>query len=357
MQTQSTLWTTPWLRPLNDVAAIDDLLAHVHPTWSLGRIKARVLAVVDETADTKTFVLRPNRNWPGFRAGQHVGVEVEIDGVRHQRRYSLSSAPNARRVIAITVKRQPGGKVSSFLHDRVRAGDVVGLEPPAGAFTLPAPLPERLLMVSAGSGITPLMAMLRDVAHGAAPFDLVFVHVARRAEDVIFAAELAELAATRPGLTLHHHHSAERGRFDGATLTALVPDHAERTTLLCGPAGFMATIRAHFAARGLSAQLHEESFGASRTVGCEGAADALEVRCARSERVFAAPTDVPLLVAAEQAGLQPRYGCRMGICHTCSCVKRTGTVENVLTGEVSSEPGERIQLCISRARTELTLEL
>ena len=71
---------SPWLRPFNDVAAIDDLLAQLHPTWSLGRIKARVLAVVDETPDTKTFVLRPNRNWPGFRAGQHVGVEVEIDG-------------------------------------------------------------------------------------------------------------------------------------------------------------------------------------------------------------------------------------------------------------------------------------
>jgi ferredoxin len=87
------------------------------------------------------------------------------------------------------------------------------------------------------------------------------------------------------------------------------------------------------------------------------AAGTLEVRCARSERLFSAATDVPLLVAAEQAGLQPRYGCRMGICHTCSCVKRTGTVENVLTGEISSEPGERIQLCISRPRTDLTLEL
>jgi ferredoxin-NADP reductase len=165
--------------------------------------RRRVLAVVDETADTKTFVLRPNRNWPGFRAGQHVGVEVEIDGVRHQRRYSLSSAPSARRVIAITVKRQPGGKVSPWLHDRVRAGDVVGLEPPAGTFTLPTPLPERLLMVSAGSGITPVMAMLRDLAASPA-LDVVFVHVARRPDDAIFAAELARLASSRPGLTVHH---------------------------------------------------------------------------------------------------------------------------------------------------------
>jgi len=356
MQTQSTLWTTPWLRPFNDVVAIDDLLTQVHATWSLARIKARVLAVVDETADTKTFVLRPNRNWPGFRAGQHVGVEIEIDGVRHQRRYSLSSAPSARRVIAITVKRQPGGKVSSWLHDRVHAGDVVGLGPPAGTFTLPTPRPERLLMVSAGSGITPLMAMLRDLAASPA-LDVVFVHVARRPDDAIFAAELTRLAASRPGLTVHHHHSAERGRFDAATLAALVPDHAERTAFLCGPAGFMTTIRTHFATRGLADRLHEESFGAPSGATPGADAGTLEVRCARSERLFDAAADVPLLVAAEQAGLRPRYGCRMGICHTCSCVKRTGTVENVLTGEISSEPGERIQLCISRPRTELTLEL
>jgi ferredoxin len=118
----------------------------------------------------------------------------------------------------------------------------------------------------------------------------------------------------------------------------------------------MATVRAHFAERGLADRLHEESFGApSGALGAD--AGTLEVRCARSERLFDAAADVPLLVAAERAGLRPRYGCRMGICHTCSCVKRSGTVENMLTGEVSSEPGERIQLCISRARTELTLEL
>jgi ferredoxin-NADP reductase len=357
MQTQSTLWTTPWLRPFNDVAAIDDLLTHVHATWSLGRIKARVLAVVDETADTKTFVLRPNRNWAGFRAGQHVGVELEIDGVRHQRRYSLSSAPSAKRVIAITVKRQPGGKVSSWLHDRVQVGDALTLDPPAGTFTLPTPVPGRLLMLSAGSGITPLMAMLRDVMAHPAPLDLVFVHVARRPDDAIFAADLARLASSPAGLTVHHHHSAERGRFDAASLAALVPDYAMRGTLLCGPAGFMATIRTHFAERGLAEQLHEESFGAPSGATLGAAAGTLEVRCARSERLFSAAADVPLLVAAEQAGLHPRYGCRMGICHTCSCVKQTGTVENVLTGEISSEPGERIQLCISRARTDLTLEL
>src|SRR5689334_13569058 len=119
----ATLRTTPWLHPFNDVVAIDDLLASLHPTWALGTIKARVLRIEDETADTKTFVLGANRRWPGFRAGQHVGVVVEIDGVRHERRYSLSSAPARGRTIAITVKRQPEGLVSGWLHDRLAVGD------------------------------------------------------------------------------------------------------------------------------------------------------------------------------------------------------------------------------------------
>jgi ferredoxin-NADP reductase len=352
MQTDTTIWTTPWLRPLNDVAAIDDLLAQLHPTWSLGRIKARVLAVIVETPDTRTFALRANRNWPGFRPGQHVGVEVEIGGVRHQRRYSLSSAPGADRVVRITVKRQPGGAVSNWLHDRLQIGDALTLEPPAGRFALPNPLPERLLMLSAGSGITPLMSMLRTLVRAAAPLDLDFVHVTRRTQDAIFAAELASLAATHPGLRMHHHYSQPSGRFDPPALARLIPDYGECPTLLCGPTTFMTTFRPHF-----RAHLAEESFGVPGSGTDSPDSAELEIRCTRSERLFTAGGATPLLVAAEQAGLRPQYGCRMGICHTCSCVKRSGTVENLLTGEISSEPGERIQLCINRARTDLTLDL
>jgi ferredoxin-NADP reductase len=350
--TDMDLWTTPWLRPLNDVAAIDDLLAQLHPTWSLGRIKARVERVVTETPDTKTFVLRPNRNWQGFRAGQHVGVEVEIAGIRYQRRYSLSSAPSTRGRVAITVKRQPGGKISGWLHDHLHPGGIVTLEPAAGSFTLPSPLPARLLMLAAGSGITPLMSMLRALVAERIDVDVTCVHIVRRRNQAIFAAELAALAASHPSLRVHHHVSAAMGRFDDAALARLVPDCDARAVLLCGPAAFMAAFRPHFAGR-----LSEESFGVPSGDASAAAGADFEIRCARSERSFATGSTTPLLVAAEAAGLQPRYGCRMGICHTCRCVKRSGTVENVLTGARSSEPGEAIQLCISRARSDVTLDL
>jgi ferredoxin-NADP reductase len=346
---------SPWLRPLNDVPAIDDLLGQLRPTWTLGRIKARVVEVITETRDTRTFVMRPTWNWPGSKAGQHVPVEVEIDGVRHVRHYSLSSAPERSRAIAITVKRQAGGRVSSWLHDHVGFGDTLTLGPPAGDFVLPAPLPERLLMVSAGSGITPLMSMLRHLRRQGYAGNVTFVHVCRTRGDAIFGDELARLAGEWRALTLHVQHSSEVGRLGVSTLLGLVPDHAARHTLLCGPPAFMAPFVEHWRVAGMAGRLQLEHFALPAGPPLPG--KPVEVRCVRSGRVLDVAGAEPLLVEAERAGLRPRHGCRMGICHTCQCVKQSGTVENLLTGKVSAEPGERIQICISRARSDLVLEL
>src|SRR5688572_23655241 len=92
-QTPASWLRSPWLRPFNDLAAVDDWLGLLNPMWSLTEIRARVVEIRDETPDTKTFVLAPNRRWPGFTAGQHVTVTLELDGVRRQRTFSLSSAP------------------------------------------------------------------------------------------------------------------------------------------------------------------------------------------------------------------------------------------------------------------------
>jgi stearoyl-CoA 9-desaturase NADPH oxidoreductase len=352
-----SIWRSPWLRPLNDLPAIDDLLAQVNPLWSLGHIKARLRRIIQETPDTRTFVLEPNRNWPGFRAGQHVLVEMEIGAVRHQRTYSLSSAPADGRLAAITVKRQPGGKVSNWLHDNLRPGDVFTLGVPGGEFVLPRPAPARLLLLSAGSGITPLMSMLRDLRSSGYAGDVAFVHACRSREHAIFRAELEHLAATWPHVRLHLHYSSDAGRLDVGTLTDLVRDHAERHTLLCGPQGFITTFQDQWHARGIGEQLRVEHFGIPAAPLAAHGDAAMTVRWARSQRTFTATGTAPLLVEAERAGLNPRYGCRMGICRTCQCVKLNGTVENLRTGAVSSEPGEQVQLCISRARSDLVLDV
>jgi ferredoxin-NADP reductase len=349
------LLRSPWLRPLNDLDALDDLLGQVHPTWALGRIKARLVEIREETPDVQSFLLRPNRRWPGFAAGQHVSVALELRGVRHHRTFSLSSAPGDR-LLRLTVKRQPGGLVTNAMHERLAVGDVVELSPPAGDFVLPAPLPAKLLLLSAGSGVTPVASMLRDLRQRDPARDVVFVHVCRTPRDAIFAAEREALAAGMPRLRLVTHVTAERGRLDADALVALVPDAAERHTLLCGPASFMAMVQARWEADGGVDRLACERFSGP-VAGPRAPGAPVQVRATRSHCAFTTSGERPLLVDAERAGLAPKHGCRMGICRTCRCRLTSGTVENLRTGEIHAEPGQLIQLCVSVARSDLELEL
>jgi len=337
----------------------DFWLGELDPTWSLGEMRARVVAVVAETPDVKTFVLRPGRSWRRHRAGQHTTIEVEIDGVRVRRCYSISSAPGDE-LPAITVKRVPGGRVSGWLHAHVRPGHVLRLSPAAGEFVLPEPLPRKLLMLSGGSGVTPLVSMLRELAHRGPIADLVFVHHARTGRDVIFRRALADLAARHVGLRLIlclSDSTSGPGRFDEAQLRRLVPDFAERDAFVCGPSGLMARVERLWADARATGALHLERFlpqaVPARVDRPEGGTP-VSVTLTRSGRRFTAASGT-LLEQLERAGERPRFGCRMGICQTCKCRKRTGCVLNLLTGAVSSEPDEDIQPCISVPRSDLEL--
>lgn len=323
------------------------LLAELDPVWSLSETRARVVAIIDETHDTKTFVLAPNAGWQGHQAGQFTTLEVEIDGVRTRRCYSLCSAPGDRHP-AITVKRAPGGQVSNWLHDELRVGDVVGLGAASGDFVLPAPLPARLLLLSGGSGVTPVMSMLRELAARDAVADVVFINYARSRADVIFRDELTQLAARHAGLRLLL--CIDDG-FAEARFAELVPDFAARDTFLCGPPAMMACAEKLWAG---SSRLRRERFAAPvpRAAGAS-----VQVSLIRSGKTLAISGQGSLLQQLEAAGERPGYGCRMGICHTCRCRKQSGTVENLLTGAVSSTPDEDIQLCISVPRSDLELGL
>jgi ferredoxin-NADP reductase len=338
--------------------AVEDALQLVRPVASLTEVRARVTAVHSETPDTRTLVLRPNAHWRGHQAGQYVSVRAELNGRRVQRNYSLSSAPGVG-PLTITVKRQADGAMSRLLHDTVRPGDVLTIGQAQGDFLLPAALPQRLTLLSAGSGITPVMALLRALKAQGYTGALAFVHVCRRPEDLIFAEELRQLAAgcpSLPGLAVHIHHSATEGRFGPDTLAALVPDWAGRATWLCGPAALMDAIEARWAAHNARAPLHRERFTATwqppQPLGAP-----VQVQASRSGKRFASAGADNLLLQAEQAGLAPKHGCRIGICRSCQCVKRSGTVQNLQTGALSSEPNELIRLCVSAARTDLTLDL
>ena len=333
---------------------------------SLTTIRARVEAVIDETHDVKTFVLRPNGHWQGHRAGQYTSVEVEIDGVRVRRCYSISSAPG--QALAITVKRVAGGRVSGWMHDHVRPGHVLGLGPAVGEFVLadePQAEPAKLLLLSGGSGVTPVMSILRDLSARDAVGDVVFVHHAKSGADVAFATELALLAIRHAGLRLVFcldDAPDGSGLFDEARLAALVPDLAERTTFLCGPAGLMARVERMWRDAGLAERLRSERFVAPGTMprrvpGSDDDARIVKVRLGRSGKSVAATRPATLLEQLERAGERPAYGCRRGICQPCKCRQRSGSVQNLVTGAISDNPEEDIQLCISVPRSDVELGL
>lgn len=328
-------------------------LGELRPTWSLRELRARVLGVRAETAQAKTFTLLTPRTWPGHRAGQYVPVEVEIDGVRVRRCYSISSGASSagRQRIEITVKRVPGGKVSNWMHDHLGPGSMVRLGAPAGDFTVEQP--GKLLLVGAGSGITPIAAILRDLVERDLARDVILVEAAGSDAEAIFADELAALAPlraiARPGAYVAGVQViAHRGPLDAAALRAYAPDLAEREVYVCGPAPVLDLVVALAGPR-----VHLERFSAP--VRTSPAARARVHLAVANRRVDV--SGGTLLEGLERAGERPAFGCRMGICNTCRCTKKSGTVEDLVTGAISSEPDQEIRLCVSAAHSDLELSL
>ncbi|HEY2767088.1 MAG TPA: iron-sulfur cluster-binding domain-containing protein, partial [Solirubrobacteraceae bacterium] len=296
--------------------------------------------------------------WPGHRPGQYVRLGIAVDGIHHWRAYSLTSAPaRADGCITITPKLVTTGKVSPFLCSGVRPGAIVRLGGVEGTFVLPEPLPRRLLLLSAGSGITPIASMLRSIAGAGAIEDVVHVHCARSPEAVIFGAELRALSGRHAGYRLHEWITGERGRIHPAQLDALCADWRERDAFLCGPSELTAAMGERWRSEGDPERLHFERFQPDDHVGDgpRGAGGAIEL-CASGIRAES-DGEQPILQAAEQAGAELPYGCRMGICHSCVGRLRSGRVRDLRTGRVHGQPGELLRTCVNAPEGAIEIDL
>jgi ferredoxin-NADP reductase len=353
----------PNLRLLDAIAGphgIDAYIEQVSPLLVTGEGRAEVIAVEHGTADSATLTLRPNHAWPGFRAGQSVNVVAEIDGVRHRRCYSPACAEGRGSTLEITVKRHPEGLVSNFLVEHAAPGLVLGLTPAQGDFLLPTPRPESVLLIGGGSGITPLMSILRTLLAEGYERPVALLHYAPDPTAAIYGDELELLSARHDTFTLLRSYTRAPGRgeldghFSPLHLPQADPCFAEAETFACGPPALLDAVRGTWA-NGLEHRLHVESFVPPTFVPA-GEAGEGTIRFADAG-VEVENSGAPLLQQAEAAGLQPVFGCRMGICHSCTCRKRSGTHKNLITGAVSSAPDEEIQLCVSAALGDLTVEL
>jgi ferredoxin-NADP reductase len=339
---------------------VDRYLELVRPSWSLREARAEVIEVRRQTADSVTLTLRPNENWDGFSTGQFVRLTVEIDGVRQTRCYSPACSEHTTDCIEVTSKAHPEGRVSGFLNRAAHPGMVVGLSAADGDFVLPPARPKRLLLISAGSGITPVMSMLRTLCDEGHAGAVTFIHYAPTRDDVIYRGELGEIARCHANVRLVHAYTREAGgtlsgHLCREHLGAVAPDLACAETYVCGPPGLIESARRMWAEEGIEELLHVESFlPPSLAIASDRATGS--VSFARAGE-WVANNGRSLLEQAEQAGLSPQFGCRMGICHTCTCRKTAGTVRNLVSGEVSSADDEDIQICVSVPVGDVELDL
>ena len=235
-------WVTTPLLPTDYLDLID-------PLRSGADLRGRIEAVHPETRDAATLVIRPGRGWRPHTPGQYVRIGIDVDGVRQWRAYSVTSdLTRTDGCISITVKAIPGGKVSNHLVHRTRPGTVIQLDQAAGEFCLPDQHPEKALFLTAGSGITPVMGMLRNHPELT---DVVLVHSAPTADDVVFGAELRALAADGR-IRLLEQHTDTAGMLDAAAIAELVPDLHERSTWACGPVGMLEALEEHWSTAGLA---------------------------------------------------------------------------------------------------------
>lgn len=335
----------------------DDYLRLANPLWSARELRGRIVEVRRETEDSATLVIKPGWGFSfDYQPGQYVGIGLFIDGRWRWRSYSLTSspaAPTSKGVISITVKAMPEGFLSTHLVAGVEPGTIVRLAAPQGNFVLPDPAPPAILFLTAGSGITPVMSMLRTLLRRNQIADITHLHSAPTESDAMFAAELAALAEDHPGYRLSIRETRTRGRLDLSRLDQEVPDWRERQTWACGPEGMLDQATRVWAAAGIGDRLHLERFAVAKAAPAGAGGTVTFVRSGKS---VAADAATSVMDAGEGAGVQMPFGCRMGICQSCVVDLVDGHVRDLRTGR-EHDPGTRVQTCVSAASGDCVVDI
>lgn len=332
----------------------DDYLRLIHPLWTSRELRGRIEKVIPETEDAATLVIRPGWGWRyRHRPGQYVGIGIPVDGKFQWRSYSISSPPSrSGRTISITVRAMPEGKLSSHLVNGLEPGTIVRLALPEGDFVLPDPPPAKMLFLVGGSGITPVMAMLRTMDRRRSMPDVVLHYSSPTAERMIFRDEIAELEEKHDQLHVIRLHTDTDGLLETKDLDTMCPDWREREVWACGPGPMLDMIDEFFEEAGESDRLHIERFNLA--LGGDGG-EGGTITFRNSGKEVEADGATTVLEAGEGAGIGMPYGCRMGICHTCTLTLVSGTVRDLRSGEEFSNANEQVQTCVTAAVGECTL--
>ncbi|MFN2612722.1 MAG: ferredoxin reductase [Solirubrobacterales bacterium] len=336
----------------------DDYIELMNPLWSTRELKGRIEQVRPETEDASTIVVRPAFPWPGHKPGQYLRIGVEIDGRRHWRAYSLTSDPeHPDGLVSITVKHVPEGKMSHYFTRQAQPESLVFLGEVEGTFNLPEEIPGKLFFLSAGSGITPIFSMLRELERRKAIGDVVHLHSERTADGIIFGRAFDQIADRNRGYRRHVNLSSQSGRIKPADLNDLVPDWREREGFASGPSELLDEIGSYWADHGDAERLSMERFQPVIGQGDAGLGTGGTVRFRVTEVEATCDNGVSILVGGEDAGASLPFGCRMGICHTCVGKLAQGKVRDLRTGELGGEEGEMVRTCVNAPEGHVEIDL
>lgn len=324
---------------------VDFVAAKINPLWAWKKVKASVVKTRALSTDFFQIELRPNRNFNAqqFKAGQSILVTVVIAGIRQQRHYSVVKIL-ANGDIIIAVKRQ--GKVSQALSE-LTLGSIVEISQPQGEFILEQDT-TPLLLVASGSGISAIYALLNS-ALKQSKREITMLYFSR---DEAFHADLQQLALQYSQLNyLYFNTLKTRAHLTLALLNEHVADFQQRQAYACGANGMMQSIQQIYTDLKIKHQLKQEYF---QVIADENLTEQ-PITFLRSQQEFIAKSN--LLESAEQSGLKPTHGCRMGMCNTCTCTKVSGSTKNMLTGEIDHTANTQIKLCISQAVSPVVINL
>lgn len=353
--------------------------------WANGRHLVRCVRVIRETWDVKTFCFNAEQSIMFFfKPGQFVTLELEIDGEQVMRSYTISSSPSVPYSFSVTVKRVPGGRVSNWLHDNLKEQDELAVHGPVGQFNCIDHPAEKVLLLSGGVGITPLMSMARWYFDTNADVDMTFVHSTRTPNDIIFQRELEHMCSRVANFSLSvicerieigQAWNGYRGYLDKSKMEMVAPDYLNRRIFCCGPTPYMRAVKKLLLESGFDMDYyHEESFGATPDDITRDALEQAEIAVKEAEEIkdgdmftvdFASsgmsvqvPPGETVHAAASRLGLNIPKACGVGICGTCKVLKKSGNVDIQHNGGITDDDLAEgyILSCCSVPTSNLTIE-
>lgn len=334
-----------------DPHATDFWLQKINPIWSTHRALAKIVRKENVAADTVSLTLEPNRQVNLGQPGQHHPVRVKVQGRLYERNYSLTERDNT---LVLTVKKVADGIVSRWLVEDSQVGQVIELGQPFGDMLIPAQ--SRVVMLAAGSGITPMLSLIEGMQVKSqlqhTPVDLMYW--VKRHEDAAFLNVFEALAAQYPLFKFHVFYTQDQEHDSRLNVThlAAIDDLDQSTVYACGPSGFVATAEDLF---GHAQVFMSEAFSMSAIDTNE--TGFINVTLTQSNKTVAIPKGQSILAGLEQANVKPTYGCRMGICNKCACQKATGATKNLLNASENAEPNNLLKICVNSAKSDLVIDL